>query len=86
MSSEPLISRLDLDLEQWRQDVQTFADSTQQELNEITDQLSAMLAGSKPIGLTNSLTQATDSSRSNSEETSDDRLSKLKQALANRIK
>ena len=88
MSSEASFMQLDLDLEQWRQDIQTFADTTQQELNEITDQLSATLAGTKSTGTgtVRPMPQAAVAAEVNSEESSDDRLSKLKQALAKRIK
>ena len=87
MSNHESLPRLDLNVAQWRQDVQTFATSTEQELVEITDQLSELLAGPGDTSSSAGRPAANNStSESKSEQKTDYRLSELKQRLASRIK
>ena len=102
MPNQKMQGQLDLNLDQWRQDIKTFVAATKNELHEITDQLSSTMAGDAPSGPstqkpslqtlsteTPSVSTSVPSARPTVSEgvgKADDRISRLKQQLAARTK
>ena len=84
-TEEPNSKPLELNLAQWRSDIQTFAKATVAELQSITDQLSTKLANQKSEPDLSQDPLPTPQSTSPQPQP-DSRLSRLKEQLESRVK
>ena len=83
MSGNSFTPEFDLDLPQWRRDIRTFIDSTLNELSEISNQLSSEFAD--PMVRRNRSVEQ-NSGSGTVESSGSDRLAKLKEKLAQKVK